>query len=84
MLTVREHPGYHGLFTRDEVLGAYRNGSRVTKTHAEPGDAHPNGATATVLGSIAHPDIGVAYFVEWDDKPTFAVLVVARRVTIAT
>ena len=72
-----EHPGYTGCFTRDRYpLAKFDNGQRVVKVKEEDGDTHPVGSCATVLGSIGHPDIGVGYFVEWDDLPRVAVFVV--------
>ncbi len=82
MINLREHPGYRGMFTRDEAEGAYRNGTRVIKTASEPGDGHPVGATATVLGSISHPPLGIMYFVEWDRTPKFAIAVLATKISL--
>lgn len=75
-------PGWIGAFTRSEVLGAYRNGSRVVKVKAESGDAHPVGTMATVLGSVMHPSAGLAYFVEWDDTPRVATAVVSFKIKL--
>ncbi len=73
------HPGWHGVFTRGEVPGAMRNGTRCEKINAVPGDSHPDGARATVLGSFGHPEVGTAYFVEFDSHPRHAVMAVAER-----
>jgi hypothetical protein len=68
------HSGFYGAFTRNQADGAYVNGTRIKKVLSEKGDATPNGTLGTVLGSIGVPeDNGVFYFVEWDDKPRFAV-----------
>lgn len=74
MLDLGPEPGWIGNFSRGEAPGCYPNGTRVEKVKTEPGDAHPIGAQATVLGSIRHP-IGTGYFVEWDARPRHAVFV---------
>jgi hypothetical protein len=79
----RPHPGWYGLFTRHQMPGAIRNGTRVVKVRTEAGDTHPVGSLATVLGSMGHPDVGIGYFVEWDARPRFAVLVVADKIAPA-
>lgn len=83
MTPPRFYPGWVGLHTRDEVLGAWRNGTRVIKVKTEPGDAHPLGSMATVLGSMQAPDPDrtLGYFVEWDAKPRCAVFVMAAKIT---
>jgi hypothetical protein len=77
---IRLHPGWEGMFTRGEYPGAMRNGTRVEKINGAPTDSHPDGARATVLGSFGLPEVGVAYFVAFDDWPKSAVMVVAARV----
>lgn len=76
-MNIGYEPGWHGAFTRNEELGAWRNGTRVVKQNSEPGDSTPDGTMGTVLGSMRHPDPtwkgALAYFVEWDDKPRVAV-----------
>jgi hypothetical protein len=79
-MTVQLHAGYVGAFTREEAEGALCNGTRVVKVWGEKGDAHPLGAEATVLGSMSHPDVGVGYFLEWDDMPRTAVFAAAKKV----
>jgi hypothetical protein len=79
------YPGYVGLHTREQAPGAIANGTRVIKTKTEPGDGHPVGAQATVLGSIrSPPDLQhVApyfYFVEWDADPKIVVGVISTKV----
>lgn len=76
---LKPRPGWHGNFTTREAPEAMHNGTRVVKAASEPHDAHPEGSLGTVLGSIMHPDLGIAYFVEWDAKPKWAVLVVAWK-----
>lgn len=74
------HPGYLGMFTRDQCpLAKYRNGARIVKVLAGPGDVHPVGSTGTVLGSMGHPEVGVGYFVEWDCKPRVAVFLAESK-----
>jgi hypothetical protein len=76
MIDFREEPGWVGVFTRNQELGTWRNGTRVRKTNSEPGDATPNGTLGTVLGSISSPEVqdgAVMYFIEWDNRPKVAV-----------
>lgn len=78
--TIRVYPGWVGVHTRDEALGALPNGTRVRKTKNEPGDAHPIGSFARILGSIHVPEYGYGYFVEWEDAPRVAVMVVQAKI----
>lgn len=90
---IGEHEGYTGAFTRAEVLGAYRNGTHVTKVGMDHGDKRPLGAQGVVLGSMdkglvikgldnLHRDAkhGLGYFVEWDDTPRMAVFIIAWKI----
>lgn len=79
-LGLMNEDGWYGSFTRARYPGAMANDTRVVKIETESGDIHPLGACATVLGSIGHPDVGVAYFVEWDEHPRVAALVTAYKV----
>lgn len=79
-LGLREFPGYTGLHTHDQARGAIPNGTRVEKRASEPGDTHQDGAIATVLGSIYHPQVGYGYFVAWDTHPHEAVFVAGPKV----
>lgn len=72
----RHEDGWLGAFTREQVPGAWPNGTRVVKVIAEEGDGHQLGEMATVLGSLSHPDIydgKPCYFLEWDGHPRVAV-----------
>jgi hypothetical protein len=80
----RAHPGYFGLFTRHQLPDAILNGTRVVKVRSDPGDAHPIGSLATVLGSMGHPKIGNGYFLEWDAKPRWAVFVMGDKIAPAS
>jgi hypothetical protein len=71
------------MFTTEQAEGAWPTGTHVIKIKAEPGDKHPVGATATVLGSIGAPGVGLGYFVEWDALPRHAVFVVAWKLAKA-
>lgn len=55
-------------------------GTRVEKVNTEPGDAHQDGDTGTVVGSIEDPQEGVHYSVEWDDLPGMPVAIAGHRV----
>lgn len=77
----REHPGYFGYFSRHQHSEAkYQNGSRIKKVWGEPGDGTPLDTEGTVLGSVGFPDTGILYFVEWDNRPKFAVAVMAKKI----
>lgn len=78
MMNIVEEPGYIGAFTRDTFPGAIPSGRRVIKVKREAGDPRDIGARATVLGSIGHEHI-LLYFVEWDDKPGYAIAVAAWK-----
>lgn len=73
-LGLSEPPGWTGVFTTEQAKGAIPNDTRVKKVVKEPGDAHPIGAQAKVLGSLRHA-AGTLYFVEWDAMPKCAVAV---------
>lgn len=77
----KEHPGYRGCFTDNEALGCWRNGTRIKKCASEPDDATPTGTGGKVLGSINVPGKGAFYFVEWDDRPGYAVGVMAPKIS---
>lgn len=83
MDTIRHEPGWTGGFSRNEVPGAWKNGTRVVKTASESGDSHPDGTPGTILGSIAYAAVrngAICYFVEWDSAPKVAVACMAFKV----
>jgi len=75
----------HIMFTTDQAPGAWPNGSRVHKVTGDPGDVHPLGALATVLGSLGPLDFEgrteYGYFVRWDDM-AMPVFVVGRKLAL--
>jgi hypothetical protein len=80
LVGLKEHEGYWGVFTRAEVLGAWRNGTVVVKIASdEVGDYTANGTLGKVMGSLHHPDQGVLYFIEWDDKPGIVIGCMAKK-----
>jgi hypothetical protein len=82
----RKYPGYHGVFTRDQAPGALASGTRIMKASSEEGDAHPDGALGTVLGSMSHPEVqngAVMYFIEWDARPKVAIATIGVKVVPA-
>lgn len=80
MKNIRDYPGYFGAYTKNEAPQAkYKNGARIRKMLYEHGDLTGLDMTGTVLGSIFSEGLGVAYFVEWDDKPKVAALVVEEK-----
>lgn len=82
-MNIKTEPGWTGVFTRDEVLGAWRNGTRVVKHKSEPGDGTPDGTPGVVLGSMLVRDddsrARLLYFIEWADHPRLAVACVATK-----
>lgn len=82
---IDNHPGYLGVFTRDQAAGAIPNGSKIVKTKSDGTDSNPDGTPGKVLGSF-HPT-GVPYpmyFVEWDRKPHIAVAISGPRIKEAS
>jgi hypothetical protein len=77
---IAPHEGWRGMFTRDRANGAYPSGQRIVKVKTEAGDANPIGTRGTVLGSVGHPDLGICYFIEWDNHPRAAVAVIAWKI----
>ena len=78
---LQRHHGYIGVFTREQYPGAWANGTRVAKiAEDKPREGTPLGTEGNVLGSIGHPELGILYFVEWDDKQHVAVAVSAWKV----
>jgi hypothetical protein len=70
---IRERAGWKGIFsTQQSPLAKIANGSRVETIANQDSDTHPLSATGTVLGSVGLPDVGVAYFIEFDDAPKCA------------
>lgn len=81
LLGIHNEPGWTGGFTRQQYAGAWPNGTRVRKIRVdEGGDIHPVGALGRVLGSVGHPTIGAAYFVEWDASPRHALFVAEKKI----
>lgn len=79
---IAPHQGYIGVFTRRNAINAIRAGSRIRKIKTESGDEHPVGSTGTVLGSIQAGHLGIMYFIEWDDKPKFAMATIAWKIGV--
>jgi len=80
---IKYWPGWTGAFTRNEAVGALKNGTHIVKANSERGDAHPDGTPGVVLGSISHPEIGDGvpfYFIEWASRPRIAVGTVGYKV----
>lgn len=70
------------LYTTEQVLGAWRNGTRVRKIHSDHTDAHQDGALGTVIGSL-RGEGDLVYFVEWDDRKGVPVGIVGTRIEMA-
>jgi len=75
-------PGYVGAFTRNQYPSAIPNGTRIVKVKVDrAGDVHPIGSKGVVLGSTGHPSLNdIGYFIEWDDSPRLATLVVGWKI----
>lgn len=73
------------LGSTDQAPGAWPNGTRVSKINTEPVDIHPDGALATIIGSIGPfadmPSL-YAYCVEWDDHTGLPVWISAHRLAL--
>jgi hypothetical protein len=80
---VMPREGYTGWFCTANAPNAIRAGTKIKKVRQEEGDTHPLGATGTVLGSISPNDLGIMYFIEWDDKPRHAIATIAWKVARA-
>ena len=76
----RPRPGWIGQFTTAQYPGAIPNGTRVVKVGWEPGDAHSLRAKATILGSMGHPEVGIGYFVEFEEHPNQAVFIAGAKI----
>lgn len=76
---LQQEQGWTGMFTRARARGALPNGMRVVKAASEPFDIHEAGATGNILGSL-QADGALIYFVEWDDRPRFAVGTMAWKI----
>lgn len=73
---------WRGKGPRGDAQGAWPKGTRVAKLMAAVGDSHPDGALATVVGSVPVDLItrkGYAYCVEWDDLPGVPVWIIDYR-----
>lgn len=80
-LGIRYHDGYTGAFSREQSpLADIPNGARVRKIKSEDADLTPTGTEGYVLGSLGHKELGVAYYVEWDNRPRVAVAVVSWKI----
>ncbi len=66
-------------FIGHHAPGAWPIGTRVAKIHSAPGDTHPDGAQARVIGSAGPADGRFGYMVVWDDLPGVPVFVDGAR-----
>jgi hypothetical protein len=81
---MQPRPGWTGHFVTSNAPGAHPAGSRVYKAAQDAsGDFTALGTLGTVLGSMDGGPKGLAYFIEWDDKPKCAVLAVAWKIGLA-
>jgi hypothetical protein len=77
---VMAREGYTGMFCTTNAPNAIKAGERIHKVKCEANDEHPVGAIGTVLGSISVNNLGIMYFIEWDDKPKHAISTIAWKV----
>jgi hypothetical protein len=73
-------PPYRGYCRTDQYPGALPNGTLITKTGTVAGDANPDGAVGTVLGSLGANGTLQGYFVEWRTYPGVSCFTLAERV----
>jgi hypothetical protein len=84
-------PGWQGVYSRHQAIGAIPNGTKVRKVKSEPKDGHPDGALAVVIGSwgllpwekpleIKGYTIRFFYFVEFEDMPQVGVGISEHRI----
>lgn len=78
------HRGYVGVFTRATYPGALASGIRVVKANSESGDYTVDGTAGTIMGSIGNPEIGILYFIEWDNRPGYVIGCVEKKVVNLT
>lgn len=69
-------------WTDDEAEGAIPNGTRVIKVEGSDEGAIKLGTRGRILGSVNHPELGYAYFVEWDTMKMLPVFVVGWKIAI--
>lgn len=82
-LGIRNHPGYLTPFCKKQAAGAWANGSCVVKSGSDPGgDVTPDGIKGKILGSLKAPNGGYAYFVEWENKPKFAIFCTEEKMKL--
>lgn len=82
-----EYPGWNGAFTRGQAANALPNGTTIEKAQGEEGDGTPLGTRGVVLGSFSHPKVlngETLYFVEWANRPRWAVAVIAWKLRPAS
>lgn len=51
-LRLKELPGTDALYTDEQAVGAWPNGTPVVKINSAPGDRHPDGSRAMIVGSV--------------------------------
>jgi hypothetical protein len=78
------------MWISGEADGAIPNGSGVIKCNSEEGDMNEDGATGTVVSSIATPEtmraeeqfkgIEFFYFVRWDSAPDIPIGITGNRI----
>lgn len=71
---------YLGGYVVSQAEGAIPNGEIIIKTNSMEGDATPDGTPGKVIGSLRDPEVGLCYFVEWQDKKGFAVAVMELKI----
>lgn len=77
---VMTREGYTGMFCTTDAPNAIPAGTQIKKVRTESDDEHQIGSTGAVLGSISVNNLGIMYFIEWDDKPKHAISTVAWKI----
>jgi hypothetical protein len=86
---IKKYHGYEVPFSRKQVKDAkFKNGTYVRKVKSVTGDEHDEhgvGEIGLVLGSISTDAIPrvVGYFVSFNDKPKYPVLVLEAKLEAA-
>jgi hypothetical protein len=74
------------IFTSQEAVGAFPNGTRIKKHSSEDEDGHADGELGTVVGSLGpmqpEPKFNCkyGYFIEWDTTPGVPVFTAGFKV----
>lgn len=63
-----------------DATGALPIGTVIEKQNSEENDAHENGSTGVVEGSVFDEHLGYGYWIKWDDMPARPVFTMGRKI----